>query len=326
MLAVGQISDHPIRQNRAIPRESVIQIAIWTIQMIGALVWGAFCLILDFQIPPIAWVISSIAFLALGLMGPKEEVVVEPVRIEMTQEMISAEEKELAEFERFLANEVEDPDYFFIANEEAAEEMATPKMAFGKNEWLQFMGDPGKVPPLPDNIEEILAEPCPFWPNKTVSDSHLLVLLPATVTGKVLGYSYTEPLILKNLDKFSQAVGCIYGYIEEEILEHLGCVPNLKSQWALFTLLPDNSDPQLDQEWRQGTGYDNPSCLETAAVILLETMRNHEPIIETSICCSETLFSNGVAQFVSVRGCKYSGLSISLREAYTQGAAIRRFL
>ena len=46
-----------------------------------------------------------------------------------------------------------------------------------------FFGDIGEEPPLPPNIYEILASPCPFDPKKTVRETHMLVLVPARVNG-----------------------------------------------------------------------------------------------------------------------------------------------
>ncbi|MFM2428289.1 MAG: hypothetical protein RL012_173, partial [Bacteroidota bacterium] len=56
-----------------------------------------------------------------------------------------------------------------------------PAMAIGPKEWKQYFGEVGAVSPLPANINEILNSSCPFWPGYQVKDTHLLVLVPATV-------------------------------------------------------------------------------------------------------------------------------------------------
>ncbi|MGZ6330812.1 MAG: SH3 domain-containing protein, partial [Parachlamydiaceae bacterium] len=48
-------------------------------------------------------------------------------------------------------------------------------IAFGKAKWATYFGDIGEEPPLPNNIQTILSSPCPFWPNKKVEETHLLV-------------------------------------------------------------------------------------------------------------------------------------------------------
>ncbi|MCB1075385.1 MAG: hypothetical protein KDK59_07605, partial [Simkania sp.] len=56
-------------------------------------------------------------------------------------------------------------------------------MAFGKAKWEKFFGDTGIEPPLPLNINEILNSPCPFWSGKKVRETHVLILVPRTVSG-----------------------------------------------------------------------------------------------------------------------------------------------
>ena len=70
-----------------------------------------------------------------------------------------------------------------------------PSIAFGKAEWWKYFGYIGVEPPLPINIEEILNEPCSFWPGKKVKETHLLVLIPNTVNGKAFTMNYLGELI-----------------------------------------------------------------------------------------------------------------------------------
>ena len=68
---------------------------------------------------------------------------------------------------------------------------------FGEEEWEIYFGDVGVEPPLPANIEEILNEPCSFWPDKKVKETHLLVLIPNTVNGKPFTMNCLGELIRK---------------------------------------------------------------------------------------------------------------------------------
>ena len=56
----------------------------------------------------------------------------------------------------------------------------------------------GVEPPLPPDIHQILASPCPIWPGKTIQETHMLTLIPATVnnqpfTLKTLGELIKQP-------------------------------------------------------------------------------------------------------------------------------------
>ena len=60
----------------------------------------------------------------------------------------------------------------------------------GKAHWAH-LGDVGEEPPLPENIEAILAEPCPAALGlerfgTTIGDTHILALIPATLNGERL--------------------------------------------------------------------------------------------------------------------------------------------
>jgi hypothetical protein len=61
---------------------------------------------------------------------------------------------------------------------------------FGKDEWNFYFGDVGAVPPLPNNIEDILARRCLVTGKgeDLVKNTHLLVLIPATLNGQPLNF------------------------------------------------------------------------------------------------------------------------------------------
>jgi len=63
--------------------------------------------------------------------------------------------------------------------------------AFGKAKWEIYFGDIGEEPPLPPNIHGILAGRCPFDPKKTVRETYMLVLVPATVGGSASHLKFT---------------------------------------------------------------------------------------------------------------------------------------
>lgn len=70
-----------------------------------------------------------------------------------------------------------------------------PPIAFGKDKWNAFFGaDVGVEPPLPADIHEILASPCPLISGKTIAETHFLVLIPKTVNGAALNSLSLEKL------------------------------------------------------------------------------------------------------------------------------------
>jgi hypothetical protein len=92
--------------------------------------------------------------------------------------------------------------------------------------------DIGVEPPLPADIRDILAEPCPFSTDgKRVAETHLLMLIPETING--------EPLNLNTLGKLFKAkfptVGNDTGY--RNICDDIQAAAKNhgKSRWILMT-------------------------------------------------------------------------------------------
>ncbi len=76
---------------------------------------------------------------------------------------------------------------------------SVPAIAFGAALWRKYIGDVGIEPPLPPNIAQIFASKCPFWPKKTVGETHLLVLIPEAVNGLPLTLKLLRQLVLRPL-------------------------------------------------------------------------------------------------------------------------------
>lgn len=54
-------------------------------------------------------------------------------------------------------------------------------IGFGKKIWNDYFGDIGDVPPIPKRICKILTSECPFFAGKTVQQTHILTLVPASL-------------------------------------------------------------------------------------------------------------------------------------------------
>jgi hypothetical protein len=146
-----------------------------------------------------------------------------------------------------------------------------PSMAIGPREWAQYFGEVGEVPPLPADIDEILESRCPFWPDKQVKDTHLLVLVPEMVNGK----SFTLDLLGELVEKPNKGGNktSIKG-----IQEALGPRPTNKSYWVLMAhdVLPGSRNKPYDAQEAlvaKHAHYEIPGVLEAATAILLHYVR-----------------------------------------------------
>jgi hypothetical protein len=68
--------------------------------------------------------------------------------------------------------------------------------AFGPKEWFIHFGTHLRnIPRLPPNIGEILSASCPILPGKIVEQTHILVLIPATINGQLFNLKKLGELV-----------------------------------------------------------------------------------------------------------------------------------
>lgn len=156
-----------------------------------------------------------------------------------------------------------------------SEAPAIPQVAFGAADWNTYFGDVGENPPLPNNIQEILQSPCPFWPDKKVEETHFLCLIPKTVNG--------IPLTLNSLEDFvkSPLQGIPTGYrtYASRVQTEHGSEPLEKSYWVLMTkdVLPNSRNKPYDVQRtlvESNSNYQMPHAIEAAVVILMHTYKS----------------------------------------------------
>ena len=145
--------------------------------------------------------------------------------------------------------------------------LALPTLAFGATAWSTYFGDVGTEPPLPSNIHEILNAPCPYWPGKKVSETHMLVLIPEKVNGRPLTLN-----ILGELVKTPKK-GNAGNYNEDNFFHTYGDTPAPASHWILMTrdVIPGSrSKPFTAQKALLKGGDTVPKLLDATTAIFMQ--------------------------------------------------------
>ena len=153
-----------------------------------------------------------------------------------------------------------------------------------KSVWEQYFGAIGEEPALPDDLEEILNSPCPFWEGKQVRDTHLLALIPSRVGGKALTLDYLGELIKSPK---GGGHGTKYRNYWEKAREALGRQSPESSYWVLMTkdVLPGHHTKSYKDQCAlvaRHQGYTVPGALESAVVMLLHHVRSGERLYSDS--------------------------------------------
>jgi hypothetical protein len=189
----------------------------------------------------------------------------------------------------------------------------------GEVEWKYYFGDVGSAPDLPSDMATILDSPCPFWPDQLVRDTHLLVLIPATVGGVPFTLNQLGELIKrpKNGGHSTQ-----YSYYSDLVKSRIGAASPPSSYWLLMTreILPNSRDKTYDAQKalvaayvsKLGLPYEMPHALEAATAILLHHVREGERLFGdnpwTFTRCQEKVDENRFP--VVVGGFSSGGLDV----------------
>ena len=200
------------------------------------------------------------------------------------------------------------------------------RMAFGAKEWQRYFGEVGPAPDLPSDIDAILGAPCPFWGGSTVRDTHLLVLIPATVDGVPFTLSLLGDLIRRPKNDGYETT---YRFYHNKVKSQIGAACLQASYWLLMThdVLPEsNGKNYSDQKEliaghvnRTGLPYKLPKVLEAATAILTHHARYGERLYSESndllpyTCCQELIFCKSSKYPAVVGGFKSSGFDVFIR-------------
>jgi hypothetical protein len=150
---------------------------------------------------------------------------------------------------------------------------------FGEEQWRANFGNVGAVPLLPEDIGNILRSPCPYWPGETVGDTHMLVLIPASVNGEPLTFNSFERLV-QNVTDPDHKTG--YRHVYDPIRDTYGNVAPQGSQWVLMTkdVIPESRDKSFAEQTalvKVSEDHDVPDFLTATVSILAH-------FVNTGVC------------------------------------------
>jgi hypothetical protein len=152
----------------------------------------------------------------------------------------------------------------------AVQATSCPAIAFGKAKWQQYFGIQVVEPPLPADIEAILAGPCPIFSGKRVRETHFLTLIPEGMT----------------LERLKALAGNQVGFEHEyDFIWSQHCrTSSGRAHWVLMTndVIPQSRNKGWEMQQHlagnfKREGYELLSVIEAATCILLEyVQRGHK--------------------------------------------------
>lgn len=143
------------------------------------------------------------------------------------------------------------------------EKEAQDALFFGKEEWETYFGSVEDVPPLPDNLVEILNQDCPFEPGKKIQDLYGLLLIPQTVNGQPLTLNKFHELIQQPKQGHSTR---FHIYFPGTLVEkEYGKIPVGHSHWILIRKVIHESRNMTIEDQKallEQHGFELPHVLE----------------------------------------------------------------
>ena len=228
----------------------------------------------------------------------------------------------VADFERHVQDEVPQP----------SEVEAELSARIDKSVWEHYFGSVGEEPALPDGIEAILNSPCPFWGERQVRDTHMLVLIPSHVGGKPLTLDSLGELIKSPQEGYGTKYRG-YEYYAKYVRPAIGSQASGSSYWVLMTkdVLPGSRDKRYadqcalvaDHANRTGLPYKVPGDLEAAVVMLLHHVRSGERLYSLNPTTYTRCRDKATYGYpVVVGGFSSGGLGVVGNDLYFDGNSI----
>lgn len=211
--------------------------------------------------------------------------------------------------------------------------------ALGSRVWRQHFGSVGVEPPLPARMTEIMREPCPFWKGKLVCDTHMLVLIPATVKGMAFTLNCMEGLVEAKRSKAKP-----FMFIWSEVQDQFGGRSPKSSYWMLMTkdVVEGTRNKSYDEQCRLVTElgktasgkYEAPTLMEATTSTWMSFFERKKPLYtdcpDTLTRCQERIVGQCLVGSLHVKSDSFTSLFFSNGNYYdgneTGLAAVRRFL
>ncbi len=194
---------------------------------------------------------------------------------------------------------------------------------FGKKAWEHYFGEVDEEPALPDNINEVLNSDCPFCSGRKIRETHLLVMIPTKVSGKLLTPSQMiqlaqkpqkgtsiAPKAKKNMKtvRREDRIGLANALRDSEEDITTRCLRDLARKgpshtqpyWILMTrdtvAFSGKKIADLQNDYPE---YDLPTVLEASTVILTHYVSTEKWLYErTHTYCKETVNNNDRSFFI----------------------------
>ena len=157
----------------------------------------------------------------------------------------------------------------------------------GEKIWNECLGAVGEVSPLPEDIIHTLNSPCPWVEGKKVFETHMLVLIPATVNGNPLTINSIEELVKS--PKMGHPIQYQSEYIGEDLWDEHGDTAIDKPYWALMTrdLLEGSKEKPREELLALAasqTGYQAPTLREAIFSIFMRYVSKEERFFSKDSC------------------------------------------
>lgn len=146
--------------------------------------------------------------------------------------------------------------------------------SFGESEWTTLCGRVDPAPSLPPDFSDLWNRPCPIYPGMKISETHMLVYIPATVDGKPFTLKKLGEIAKRFFPQNDKGFRSIWPGVVDELGDK-----SIKSRWVLMTkdVLPGSRNKSYAEQQKivarlakKSLGYKVPDTLEAATCILAQ--------------------------------------------------------
>lgn len=136
-------------------------------------------------------------------------------------------------------------------------------LCFGVKDWKRIGIDVKDAPPLPNDLKAIYDQDCPFWKNKRVGDTHMLVLVPKKLGKKTITIKRIGKLVAPYTP--NKPACSDYRRIHKDEDGHKAIKA---SYWVLMTkdAIPDSLGEKCSMD-HIPDGYDIPTMIEATVCV-----------------------------------------------------------